>query len=156
MRRFIVLLAILSGASTVLAADTPPMTPDISGKPFVAPDVGRDYDKRVVMVPMRDGTKLHTVIVVPKGARNAPILLTRTPYDAAGRASNDRNLVSYAHLFFFPSVFSHFAVASKFSIQLLEFVWFGLGGFQPFGHCRPAHNGVAISGADLIKFNVVS
>jgi len=51
-------------SSTVLAADTPPMTPDISGKPFVAPDVGRDYDKRVVMVPMRDGTKLHTVIVV--------------------------------------------------------------------------------------------
>ncbi len=39
------------------------------------------------MVPMRDGTKLYTVIVVPKGARNAPILLTRTPYDAAGRAS---------------------------------------------------------------------
>ena len=74
-------------SSTVLAADTPPMTPDISGKPFVAPDVGRDYDKRVVMVPMRDGTKLYTVIVVPKGAHNAPILLTRTPYDAAGRAS---------------------------------------------------------------------
>ncbi len=24
-------------SSTVLAADTPPMTPDISGKPFVAP-----------------------------------------------------------------------------------------------------------------------
>ncbi|KAG0739324.1 hypothetical protein G6F24_017373 [Rhizopus arrhizus] len=63
------------------------MTPDISGKPFVAPDVGRDYDKRVVMVPMRDGTKLYTVIVVPKGAHNAPILLPRTPYDAAGRAN---------------------------------------------------------------------
>ncbi|KAG1533595.1 hypothetical protein G6F50_015823 [Rhizopus delemar] len=74
-------------SSTVLAAATPPMTPDISGKPFVAPAVGRDYDKRVVMVPMRDGTKLYTVIVVPKGAHNAPILLTRTPYDAAGRAN---------------------------------------------------------------------
>jgi len=31
---------------------------------------------------MRDGVKLHTVILVPKGARRAPILLTRTPYDA--------------------------------------------------------------------------
>ena len=31
---------------------------------------------------MRDGVKLHTVIVVPKGARGAPMLLTRTPYDA--------------------------------------------------------------------------
>ena len=27
-----------------------------------------DYDKRVVMVPMRDGVKLYTVIVVAKGA----------------------------------------------------------------------------------------
>lgn len=42
-----------------------------------------DYVKRSVMIPMRDGVKLHTVIVVPKGARNAPILLTRTPYNAA-------------------------------------------------------------------------
>jgi uncharacterized protein len=41
-----------------------------------------DYTRRVVQVPMRDGVKLHTVILVPKGAKNAPILLTRTPYDA--------------------------------------------------------------------------
>jgi putative CocE/NonD family hydrolase len=34
------------------------------------------------MIPMRDGVKLHTVIVVPKGAKSAPILLTRTPYNA--------------------------------------------------------------------------
>ena len=36
------------------------------------------------MIPMRDGVKLHTVILVPKGAKGAPILLTRTPYDADG------------------------------------------------------------------------
>jgi putative CocE/NonD family hydrolase len=41
-----------------------------------------DYDRREVMIPMRDGVKLHTVILVPKGAKSAPILLTRTPYDA--------------------------------------------------------------------------
>ena len=41
-----------------------------------------DYNRREVMIPMRDGVKLHTVILVPKGARNAPILLTRTPYNA--------------------------------------------------------------------------
>ncbi|MGB2676572.1 MAG: CocE/NonD family hydrolase [Candidatus Acidiferrum sp.] len=41
-----------------------------------------DYEKREVMIPMRDGVKLHTVIVVPKGAKNAPMLLTRTPYNA--------------------------------------------------------------------------
>jgi putative CocE/NonD family hydrolase len=42
-----------------------------------------NYVKRDVMIPMRDGVKLHTIILVPKGAREAPILLTRTPYDAA-------------------------------------------------------------------------
>ena len=31
---------------------------------------------------MRDGVKLHTVILIPKGASHAPMLLTRTPYDA--------------------------------------------------------------------------
>jgi uncharacterized protein len=42
-----------------------------------------DYTRRDEMIPMRDGVKLHTVILVPKGARRAPILLTRTPYEAA-------------------------------------------------------------------------
>jgi uncharacterized protein len=43
---------------------------------------GFDYTRREVMIPMRDGVKLHTVILVPKGAKSAPILLTRTPYNA--------------------------------------------------------------------------
>jgi hypothetical protein len=41
-----------------------------------------DHIRREVMVPMRDGVKLHTVILIPKGAKGAPILLTRTPYSA--------------------------------------------------------------------------
>ncbi len=41
-----------------------------------------DYIRRDVMIPMRDAVKLHTVILVPKGAKDAPILLTRTPYNA--------------------------------------------------------------------------
>src|SRR6202162_3740958 len=43
---------------------------------------GFDYVRRDVMIPMRDGVKLHTVILVPNGASGAPILLTRTPYNA--------------------------------------------------------------------------
>lgn len=48
--------------------------------------VAQDFDfaRRDVMIPMRDGVKLHTVILVPKGASGAPILLTRTPYNATG------------------------------------------------------------------------
>jgi putative CocE/NonD family hydrolase len=58
---------------------------DIPAK-FNAPTADFDYVKRVEMIPMRDGVKLYTVIVIPKGANNAPIVLTRTPYNAAGRA----------------------------------------------------------------------
>jgi uncharacterized protein len=41
-----------------------------------------DYERRDVMIAMRDGVKLHAVILVPRGAQRAPILLTRTPYSA--------------------------------------------------------------------------
>ena len=53
------------------------------------PEPGYDYVKRDEMIPMRDGVKLHTVIVVPKGARNLPILLERTPYNADFFSSHD-------------------------------------------------------------------
>ena len=46
-----------------------------------------DFAKREVMIPMRDGVKLFTVIVIPKNARRAPMLLDRTPYSAAWLAS---------------------------------------------------------------------
>jgi putative CocE/NonD family hydrolase len=37
------------------------------------------------MIPMRDGVKLCTVILIPRGAQRAPILLSRTPYGADER-----------------------------------------------------------------------
>jgi putative CocE/NonD family hydrolase len=51
-------------------------------KKFEPTNYGFDYTRRNVMITMRDGVKLFTVILVPKGAKNAPILLTRTPYNA--------------------------------------------------------------------------
>jgi uncharacterized protein len=53
-----------------------------------------DYARREVMIPMRDGVKLHTVILVPRGAKGAPILFTRTPYDATALTSHTHS----AHL----------------------------------------------------------
>ena len=52
--------------SAAAYAQTPPLAPDIAGK-YVAAKINYDYEKRVVMIPMRDGTKLYTVIVIPKG-----------------------------------------------------------------------------------------
>jgi putative CocE/NonD family hydrolase len=59
-------------------ADLPSETP----AKFESTNDDFDHVKRDVMIPMRDGVKLHTVILVPKGTEGAPILLTRTPYDA--------------------------------------------------------------------------
>src|SRR5437764_15444876 len=80
------------------------LTPDIPPK-FETPTTADDYVKRVVMIPMRDGVKLYTVIVLPKGFRSAPILLTRTPYNAASRASRNKSPYMLATLPLFDEVF---------------------------------------------------
>jgi uncharacterized protein len=63
----------------------PPRYPDLPSETpekFSPTDDGWDYVRREVEIPMRDGVKLHTVLVLPKGAKGAPMLLTRTPYNA--------------------------------------------------------------------------
>jgi putative CocE/NonD family hydrolase len=59
-----------------------PQLPSETPSTFTHGEDGWDYERHKVDIPMRDGVKLHTVIVVPKGAKGAPILLTRTPYSA--------------------------------------------------------------------------
>ncbi len=87
----------MPGAS---AAQTPappilyPAYPSETPDKFQPTSDGFDHVKRDVMIPMRDGVKLHTVILVPIGARGAPILLTRTPYDATALTSHSQS----AHL----------------------------------------------------------
>src|SRR5690349_16915119 len=78
-------------AASVLQAQTPPLTPDVPPGKFTVPETSNDYIKRSVMVPMRDGVRLFTVIVIPKGAKGAPMILTRTPYNAAKRAERYRS-----------------------------------------------------------------
>ena len=96
--RFQPLLAIaLLALPATLRGQTPPLTPDIPAK-YEAPTAAYDYVKRVVMIPMRDGVKLDTVIVIPKMATHAPILLTRTPYNATERARRNRSPLMLATL----------------------------------------------------------
>ncbi len=85
-----VILAPLS-APPLFAQNAPPKYPDYPSETpekLVPKTDSFDYSRRDVMIPMRDGVKLHTVILVPKGAKNAPILLTRTPYDANALTSH--------------------------------------------------------------------
>ena len=91
-----VLLAAITGAPVVVGASPAPSSAtQISEIPdkFVIPEAEKDYLKRIEMIPMRDGVRLHTVIIIPKGAKDAPIILTRTPNNAKGRVSNDSPFV---------------------------------------------------------------
>lgn len=84
--RFVALVTVsLAGAGPSLAqpvAKVPALPSETPAKYTPATD-GFDYTRREAMIAMRDGVKLFTVILVPKAAKRAPILLTRTPYNAA-------------------------------------------------------------------------
>src|SRR5580704_6411354 len=87
--RWVLLSAVALGGVTGSQAQTP-LPSDVPAK-YDAPTANYDYVKRVEMIPLRDGVKLYTVIVIPKGAKNAPILFTRTPYDSAHRAARNQS-----------------------------------------------------------------
>ncbi len=81
----IVALLVTAGASAQAPAPAAPKYPNYRSETpaeFKPVTDSFDYVKRDVMIAMRDGVKLHTVVLVPKGASNAPMLLTRTPYSA--------------------------------------------------------------------------
>ncbi|RZK02502.1 MAG: CocE/NonD family hydrolase [Novosphingobium sp.] len=94
------LLAIFAAASPAFAAHnnttnaaaiaTDPIRNDKIGTyDWVRPQA--DFVRREVMVPMRDGTQLFTVIVYRKGTRDAPILLSRTPYNSGATTMRNRS-----------------------------------------------------------------
>ena len=55
----------------------------IVAMPLIAQVPEGSYEQREVMIPMRDGVRLHTVIFTPRlTAGPLPIMFGRTPYGA--------------------------------------------------------------------------
>src|SRR5687767_6117926 len=75
-------LSLFAIAATARAAPEEPAVNDVPAE-FTPKVFEKNYDLRVEMIPMRDGVKLKTLIFLPKGAKDAPMLLQRTPYNAA-------------------------------------------------------------------------
>lgn len=73
---FVSLVCLLSATAFAAGQDSAKVTPDMiqTGSDIPAhwsqPQGNFDYVKREVMIPMRDGVKLHTVILIPKGAHD--------------------------------------------------------------------------------------
>ena len=95
--------------STPPPAQYPDLPTETPGK-FTPSTTSFDHSRREVMIPMRDGVKLHTVILVPKGASGAPILLTRTPYNAD-------DLTSHLHSAHMASALSGYDNATEVIIE---------------------------------------
>jgi uncharacterized protein len=83
------LLCALPLAAQTVATPQYPALPSETPAKFEPKTDNFDYARREVMIPMRDGVQLFTVILVPTGAKDAPILLTRTPYSAKELTSHD-------------------------------------------------------------------
>src|SRR5205085_1060987 len=75
-----------------------------------------------VMIPMRDGVRLHTKIFAPKGQREPlPIIMNRTPYGVGGAA---RRFVTYfkaladdGYVFAFQDIRGKFGSEGTFVMQ---------------------------------------
>jgi putative CocE/NonD family hydrolase len=86
------------------------------------PDYSQLFDKTEIMIPARDGVKLHTEIYTPKDAAEAlPIVIERTPYGLADDAKGySRKLGRYAemipegYIFVFQDIRGRFASEGKF------------------------------------------
>jgi uncharacterized protein len=93
-RRWTALAALVTASTlgfTTHAIDSQVALPGETPATFEPKTDTFDFVKRVAMVPMRDGVKLKTIVLIPKGATGAPMLLTRTPYNAEGRVSRQRS-----------------------------------------------------------------
>jgi putative CocE/NonD family hydrolase len=89
------LLVQLLTLSSITRADEPakvmyPNYPSETPEKFAPVTDTYDYTTRDVMIAMRDAVKLHTIILIPRGASRAGMLLTRTPYSA-------KELVGHSH-----------------------------------------------------------
>jgi uncharacterized protein len=66
-----------------------------------APDLPKLFEKRIALIPMRDGVKLYTEIYTPRDAQNPlPMLMNRTPYGvSSGPQAYSRRLYGDQHFF---------------------------------------------------------
>jgi len=82
----------------------------------------QEFDVREVMVPMRDGIKLHTLIYTPKQmAQPLPIIMNRTPYGIAGSAyrlrGSVKELADDGYIFVFQDIRGRFGSEGTFVMQ---------------------------------------
>ncbi len=90
-----------------------------------APDYSQIFTRSEVMIPMRDGVRLHTEVCIPKNPAGAlPFLITRTPYgvndDSQGFSrtlGSYRELIPEGFIFVFQDIRGRFQSEGRFVMQ---------------------------------------
>src|SRR6266851_6299981 len=98
------------------------LAPLVSAQQDQRPDLGKMFDKREVMIPVRDGAKLHTEIYTPKDAKEPlPMLLDRTPYGIpapdkgmSGQLFRYADMVADGYIFVFQDIRGRYGSEGKF------------------------------------------
>jgi uncharacterized protein len=92
--------------------------------PYNDDDLGADkYKKQDVMIAMRDGIKLHTVIFTPvEATEKLPFLLSRTPYGVNNNPSPEKNeyisdMARDGYIFVFQDIRGRYLSEGKFEMQ---------------------------------------
>src|SRR6185295_10109455 len=109
-------LSLLSALVVALLAVTPAV-PQLQGDP-----TADEFAIRDVMIPMRDGVKLHTKIYTPKKqTAPLPLIMKRTPYGIEGSAGNFvsylRALADDGYIFVFQDLRGKFGSEGTFVMQ---------------------------------------
>ncbi len=111
-------LALLAAALALLV--TAPQSGQTSGQN--KPDLGQIFDKRDVMVPMRDGVRLHTEIYTPKNSTEPlPFIFERTPYGLSddergftGKFGSYQELIPEGYIFVFQDIRGRYGSEGRF------------------------------------------
>ncbi len=84
---------------------------------------GDQYARREVMIPMRDGIRLHTVVLTPKNQPEAlPFLLLRTPYGVSDVSSPEKDeyvkdMAADGYIFVYQDIRGRYLSEGKFEMQ---------------------------------------
>ena len=111
--------ALLAVALPLFAGAQATASPAVSAARQRADSIAKTFDKTEVMIPMRDGVKLHTTIFVPRShAAALPFIFVRTPYGIAAApqalASSYAELAEEGYIFAFQDIRGRFTSEGQF------------------------------------------
>ncbi|MGB8322735.1 MAG: CocE/NonD family hydrolase, partial [Candidatus Acidiferrum sp.] len=83
------------------------------------PNLPELFEKKEVMIPMRDGVKLHTEIYTPRSSQGAlPIFIERSPYGVADAGKGHSSLLyRYSEMFADGYIFAFQDIRGRYGSQ---------------------------------------